>query len=146
MAIPKIAKVTWGASFANTWLFFSAPDTPSPLPIARGAVHESDAGNRDFWQQRDDRELVIDVVMIPKLITNSVTGFSDATTGVQEALLWMQKQNIFRFYPDKDAGSFHSCYLIDFDPERDIRFEQGGARRRVRLRMRDTSATAFLEY
>lgn len=146
MAPPKTAKITWGASFANTWLFFGAPDSPTPLPIARGAVHESDAGNRDFWQQRDDRELVVEAVMIPKTITNSVTGYSDATTGVQEALLWMQKQNPFRYFPDKDSGSFHTCYLIDFDPERDIRFEPGGNRRRVRLRMRDTTATAFLEY
>lgn len=146
MALPKTPKITWGAAFANTWSMFGAVDFPIPLSIARGGVHESDAGNRDWWDQRTDRELAVEVIAIPKLVSGGTTGYSDATTGVQEALLWMQRQNPFRFYPDKDTGTFHTCYLVGFEPERDVMFEKGGARRRVRLRMRDTSGTIFTAY
>lgn len=144
MALPPTPAILWGTSFANTWAMFGAVDVPMPLPIARGAVHESDAGSRDWWDQREDRELTVEVIAIPKTATGGVTGYSDATTGVQEALIWLQRQNIGRWaFSASSPGTYKPFYLVGFDPERDVMFEKGGARRRVRLRMRTSDGSSW---
>lgn len=151
MATPKI---TWGASFANTWTFPGPIDNPRPVQPKRTKYGESQSGVRTSWSVRTDAQLAFMVGLIPKANSGSVTGYSTASTGVREALAWMcdndgtnTTQNQFRFYPDKDVASYHTCYLIGFDPERDVkRHLPGGSHYDVEMVIRDTSGTAFSEY
>jgi hypothetical protein len=141
-------KIAWGASFANTWQWPGAADDPLPLSIPRGAEGESEDGTTTFWETRVDEELALTARFIPKADAGSVTGYSTTTTGVREALLWMQTgsasgKNQFRFYPDSTSGTYHTCILVG-EPEASR--DEGGARYRVRLRMRDVDGTAFTEY
>lgn len=146
MAVPPVAKIEWGASFANTWTFHSAPDNPLAVPVPEGAWHVADSGSADFWSVRDDAHFSCDAVAIPKANSGAITGYSTATTGVYQALLWMQKGNIFRFYPDKDVASFYTMILVGFDPHQHITWERGGNRRRVHLPMRTTDGSQVTNY
>lgn len=146
MATPKIA---WGSSFANTWTWPSPGDNPRPDKKVQGAHGESQSGVRTAWVTREDATLRITARFIPKATAGAVTGFT-ASTGVLDALAWMwgnsgtaTAQSQFRFYPDKDSGTYHTCVLVEEpEHERDI----GGSHYTVRLHMRDTSGTAFTEY
>jgi hypothetical protein len=146
MAIPKTSKIEWGASFANTWTFFGAPDNPLAVPVGVGALHISDARNVDYWDVRDDGHFSCDAVAIPRDTGGGVTGYSTASTGVYQALKWMAKGNIFRFYPDKDVGTYYTMVLIGFDPKQHITRERGGARYRVHLPMMTTDGSQVTQY
>jgi hypothetical protein len=139
--LPKTPKVTWGTSFANTWTFPGPIDNPIPTSNVVGAVAESDSGLRDLWETRTDDDLSLVVRFIPRVLANGVTGYSDATTGVYEALEWLYKQNIGRYFPDKDTGSFHSFYLLEYNVDR----EKGGTHYRVEMKIRDSAGTAFTD-
>lgn len=143
MGLPATPKITWGTGFANTWMFRTATDAPQPLSMPVGQVAEAASGVRDFWQSRRDEQLSFVARLVPKEDTGGITGFATAGTGVREALAWMMAQNVFRFYPDATAGSFHTCYLVA-DPT--VERENGGSHYRVTMKIRDTAGVAFSEY
>lgn len=141
MATPKI---TWGAGFANTWLFPGALDNPIPTTPKPGAIAEAKSGARDKWSDRTDYELSFVVNFVPKSNVGSVTGYSTATTGVREALAWLEDQNQGKFYPDSGAGTNYTFYLIDWTWGNVVR-SPGGARYHITMKIRSSTA-AFSEY
>jgi len=145
MALPESPQLTWGAAFANTWVFPGPVDTPRTLSPSIGADAESRSGETDRWEDRQDEMAVLTVRMVPLEDVAGVTGYNGAT-GVKAALLWLQQQNVGRLYPKPVAapGTYHEVKLRGYDPEGDVIREQGGARYRVGpLRFRDVNGTAF---
>lgn len=140
MPIPATPALLWGASLANTWTWPGPPDSPvSTSPLA-GAAFEADSGTRDFWRVRRDEVLRCTVRYIPRTLTNGVTGWTTAATGVREALAWLAEQNVGRFLPDKAVpGTFHDVYLLEYRES----LERGGVFYRVELVLRDVNATPF---
>lgn len=129
--------VTWGASYAQTWTFPAPVDNPVPRPVMAGQSLELKSGLLDVWEDRTDHELSITVHLIPRLTIGSVTGFEPAN-GVSDALEWLQRGGIGRFYTA--AGVYKPFQLVGFNPKNDIERSQGGARFSVRMTLRSTDA------
>jgi len=139
MALPPTPKITWGASFVNTWVFPNAIDMPVPSFEIVGAAFRSNSGLRDQWITREDHLLSFIAGHVPKLAAYGATGLSDAN-GVYAALLWLAEGNLGRYFPDQGSGSFHNFELISHQIERQL---PGGARYRISMTIRDTDGTAF---
>jgi hypothetical protein len=135
MALPKTPKITWGTSFAKTLTFPGPADYPQPSTEPIGATAESRSGIRDFWSERDDFPFSVVARYIPTIADVSAVNAFSTSDGWQDFIAWALKANQFKFYPDKDAGTYYTCYLLTREEARDT----GGARYRVKLNMRSTT-------
>ncbi len=116
MPLDKIPKITWGGSFANTL----QPATPLDDPVAftrpmdGHKVVKNPSGTQDAWHVGMEYVLEGSVRWIPSANTSyggiTVTGW-DGATGWDAFLEWARDKNLLRFYPDKDVGSYVTCYL-----------------------------------
>lgn len=112
----KTPKITWGASFANTLNIGHPLDNPVAYPDTRegSEVVVTPAGGRDAWTTGTDEFLEADFRWIPGVDTTDplATGW-DGATGWAAFLDWVRDMNAFRFYPDKDGGTYYTCYLVE---------------------------------
>jgi hypothetical protein len=136
VAVPKTPKITWSSAFAKTLTFPGPADFPEPdtEPIGKAAESRSGA-ERDFWETRTDYPLSVVVRFIPTIAdVGSVNAFS-TTDGWQDFIAWALKGNQFRYYPDKDTGTYYTCFLLTREKKR----EDGGSKYQVKLNMRSTT-------
>ena len=150
MSISKVPKITWGASFANTLNIGWPLDNPSAHSEPGPGSEQARVGATvDAWITGTHEVLEGDIRWIPGSNGTTpgglpVTGW-DGGTGVKAFLEWARNGNAFRFYPDKDAGTYHTCYLlgpVDGGPGA----EQDGTRR-IRIRILDDGTQgAFTGY
>jgi hypothetical protein len=102
----KLFKITWGAAFANTLL----PAYPLDKATAYAEPKEGQetvklgSGVEDAWALTEDQVLEGDV----RWLTMAEW---DGATGWRAFLAWARQKNVFRFYPDKDSGTYYSCYI-----------------------------------
>src|SRR5688500_1899535 len=140
-----IPKITWGAAFANTWVFGRPFDSPRSRRETHGTIAEAKSGLRDFWEDRsDDGELWATSRLIPRFGPGGAAVSAWATpsaTSVQAALAWMLK-NVSRLYPDAAGGAFKPIYLLEYKEE----LERGGVFYRVSMHIRTSDGSAFTEY
>lgn len=112
----KRPKILWGASFANTLSFGYPLDSvkAGDEPRAGSSVDQAPSGVEDAWTVGTDYVLAASVRYIPQTDTASpvATGW-DGATGFRAFLAWARDKNLVRFYPDKDAGTFIDCYLVE---------------------------------
>lgn len=116
MARATIPKVTWGASFANTLNFGQPLDNAVAYSTPREGSEwvQGASGARDAWLMGHNQRLRGTVRNVPTSNTTDplATGW-DGSTGWAAFLEWARDSNAFRFFPDKDSGSFHTSYLIE---------------------------------
>ena len=148
MALADIPKITWGTSFANTLNIGFPLDSPrawnDPREGSEWEVFPS--GVRDAWLTGSDEYLAADIRWIPGATTADpvATGW-DGATGFQAFLVWARDMNKFRFYPDKDSGTYHTCYLVE--PLKGEPAAEGDGSYRLRIVMVDDGTQgAFTGY
>jgi len=116
MALADIPKITWGTSFANTLNFGFPLDNPVAWndPREGSEVLVMESGARDAWTLGTDEFLAGDVRWIPgQNTTDPVATGWDGSTGFKAFLAWARDMNKLRFYPDKNSGTYHTCYLVE---------------------------------
>lgn len=133
MATPKL--VVNG----NTVTFPQPIDNPVVRPMLRKKDTESKAGNRDTWTERTEYELTFTVRYVPKATVGSATGYSSANGWTTALLYLMEGGHTGAFHPDASSGTNKTVELIDFDFDRDVRRDKGGARYAIDLRLRASS-------
>ena len=147
MSLEKTPKITWGASFANTLNIGYPLDNPVAFNDPRDGTEilVMESGVRDAWETGDDEYLAGDIRWIPgaDTIDPVATGW-DGATGFKAFLKWARQMNQFRFYPDKDVGTYHTCYLVS--PLRGEPPAEEDGTRRIRLIMVDVNGTEFTGY
>lgn len=119
MARSDIPKITWGGSFANTLDFGYPIDRVVTFSDPRPGfqIVRTPAGEADSWYTGEDFILEGIVKWIPTSdgttpYGEDITGW-DGSTGWRAFLAWARAQNEFRFYPDKDTGTYKTCALLD---------------------------------
>jgi len=150
MSVTAIPKITWGASFANTLHPGRPLDNPVAWsePLGGYEVLELPGGSRDAWDPGTEERLAFDVRWIPGTATttpegNTQTGW-DGSTGWAAFLDWARGMSSFRFYPDKDEASYHTCQLVN--PHRGGPQSEDDGTRRLHLVIADTGGNAFTGY
>jgi hypothetical protein len=115
MARTTIPKINWGTSFANTLNFGYPLDGAISWPEPRlgSEFRQAPSGIEDAWIVGNDYYLEGAMRWIPTANTTDplATGW-DGATGVSAFLAWARAKNQFRFYPDKDSGSYILSYLV----------------------------------
>lgn len=145
MARGTIPKITWGTSYANTLNFGYPLDSATSYSEHReGSVWDMFvSGVEDAWLWGIDYFLEGDFRWIPASSTSDpvATGW-DGSTGVRAFLEWARQKNSFRFFPDKNSGTYLDCYLME-PMQGPPSLEDDGSRR---LHLKIRSATAFDGY
>lgn len=99
MAQGTAARITWGASFANT-LNIPYVDDPVAYPEPRSGSEwgQGPSGVEDAWTIGDDEVLAFVARWIPTTNTADplATGW-DGATGWAAFLKWARDKNVFRF-------------------------------------------------
>ena len=110
----KRIKITWGNSFANTLsVAYPLDDWNSTSAARQGSVFvQSLSGIEDAWIYGTDYTLSGQVRWIPTSDTDTATGW-DGSTGWRAFIEWARQKQQFRFYPDKDSGTYILSYLVD---------------------------------
>ncbi len=142
----RTPKITWGTSFANTLGFLGPLDNAVAYgePREGSEFLQATSGAEDAWIVGTDQVLEGDVRWIPGVTSGSVTGW-DGSTGWSAALAWLRAKNAARFYPDATSGTYQTVYLVE--PARGApTIEETDGTRRLRLKLRDTTQTAFTGY
>jgi len=142
----KRARITWGASFANTLnIGYPLDDWRAYSTYREGSEFvQSYSGVRDSWVVGTDYILEGTVRWIPTSNTTTplATGW-DGITGWQSFLEWSRQMNEFRYYPDTNGSTFYTCYLMEpLSGEHDL--EPDGTRS-IRLKIVNTSGS-FVGY
>lgn len=116
MGTYRIPKITWSGSYAATL------NVGYPLDnwVATSNAFEGsqfvqvESGTEDAWIINTDYVLSGDIRWIPT--SNSVnptqTGW-DGVNGVLAFLEYARAKNVFRYYPNKDEGTYITSYLVD---------------------------------
>ena len=149
MAKGEVPKITWGAAFANTLTFGWPLDNPMAYSDVDPSASFADVpsnGERDAWVAAHFQMLQGRLRWIPTAdatVPVVQTGW-DGATGVRAALEWMREGNVLRFYPDKDVGSYLTCYLIE--PMTGPPSMEPDGTRVVQLVIRSDDGTAFTGY
>jgi hypothetical protein len=148
-------KITWGAAFANTWVFatgtfLSMPDS-YPQPAEGSSFLKLESGVEDSYVSRTDEFIAGDVRHLIADPSGGVTGWNGAATsgdgdGVRDFLTWARAKNVFRFFPDQSSGTYVECYLAEPMDHSGIEFDQAPYLRRFRLVMRVADDTPFTGY
>lgn len=137
----KIPKITWGAAFANTLSFGYLLDAiiAGSEPRDGSESVQGVSGVEDSWSVGTDYLLEADARWIPQANTASpvATGW-DGATGWRAFLESARDKNVFRFYPDKDGGTYLTCYLVE--PMRGQGEPETDGTRKIRFRMRNASS------
>ncbi len=148
--LDDIPKITWGASFANTLYPGYSVDNPDPYNDRRegSEIDVAPSGARDSWSLGTDEFLAFDARWIPgdngtTPEGNTITGW-DGATGWAAFIEWARDMNAFRFYPDKDVGSYHTCLLVK--PISGSPGRESDGTKRIRIVMVDTGGNAFTGY
>lgn len=137
-------KITWNTSFATTLSIQYPVDNFSTYSQPRdgSTFAQSQSGIEDSWIIGTDYYLEVDIRWIPITDTGSATGW-DGATSWRGFLEWARAKNAFRFYPDKDSGTFYTSFLLE-PALAGAELEIDGTRR-IRLVMRNAT-TAYLGY
>lgn len=124
----KVAKITWGAAFANTLnLGYPFDSFKSGSEPREGSEQvQAPSGVEEAWTVGVDHILDVVARWIPQTDTASpvATGW-DGATGFRAFLQWARDKNLCRVYRDAtDGASSIDCYLADPmtgypDPEAD---------------------------
>lgn len=138
----KRARITWGASFVNTLnVGYPLDDWRSYSTYREGSEFvQSYSGVEDAWITGTDYVLEGTVRWIPANNTTTplATGWN-GVTGFQAFLEWARQKNEFRFYPDTNAGTFYTSYLVEpLDGQHSL--EPDGTRS-VRIKIRNASGS-----
>ena len=145
----KFPKIVWNG---NTLTFSEPLEKPVTWPQDRPGteVAEAPSGTRDAWHTGSYWFLAAVVRRVPRVSGTSVWGHSDTgwegATGWAAFLEWARKGNTFAFYPDKDAGTSFTCYLLEpgqAQPQPSL--EEDGTRR-FSLKIRTTDGTEITGY
>jgi hypothetical protein len=150
MAKGEIPKITWGASFANTWEFGYPMDAVLAYPVPRDGSEfaMSPSGEEDSWIADTDYFLDGLVRWIPIVNGTTPSGITitgwDGATGVDAALTWLRAKNVGRFFPDRGSGTYKTFTLqapMAGKPAQEI-----DATRQIALIIRATDGSAFTGY
>lgn len=144
--LSKLSKITWGAIFANSLIFGYPLDNPSAWNAPREGTEVLVApAVRDAWETGDDYHLAFDVRWIPGVDTFDpvATGWEGAT-GWSAFLKWARQMNPLRFYPDKDVGTYYTCYMVE--PLRGEPQSEEDGTRRLHMVLVNTAAAEFTGY
>lgn len=138
----KAPKITWGTGYANTWNIGYPLDNwiVSSRAFQESTFLQIESGEEDSWVINTEYYLEGDVRFIPTIDeTNpSRTGW-DGTTGVNAFLLSARAKNTFRFYPDKDSGTYINSYLVE--PMDTAPSLNGDGTRTIRLYIRNATTS-----
>lgn len=134
----KVPKILWGAALANTLTLPYPLDNviAGPEPRAGSESDQAPSGVEDAWTVGTDYILEGDARWIPQATWDGATGFAAFLT-------WARDKKVIRFYPDKDAGTYIDCYLVE--PMTGQGEQENDGTRRIRLRLRNVT-TAFDGY
>ena len=138
----NVPKITWGASFANTLNFgypldnfasYSKPRQGSEWVQATSGAEDAWVVGRDYYLQGLAR-------WIPTTDSTGPTATGwDGSTGFRAFLEWAQDKNAFRWFPDKNSGTYITSYL--FEPLADIAITpEADGTRQVNLVMRNSGS------
>ena len=149
MALNEIPQITWGTSFANTLSF------GYPLSLTRAWTADREgseyakgaSGAQDAWITGTDAFLRGDWTWIPPSDgTDPVATGWDGATGVDAFLAWARQGNAFRFYPNKDVGTYIECYLVSPEGGRPPDTPEDGWHHILGFTIRSVSGSAFTGY
>ena len=143
----KLAKITWGAAFANTLRLGYPLDNArtGDEPRAGSVVDQAPSGVEDAWEVGIDYLLTFDARYIPLADTVSpvATGW-DGAAGFRAFLAWARGKQLFRFYPDNAAGTYFTSYLVE--PMKGSGELEGDGTRKIAMTIRNSAAVAFDGY
>lgn len=142
-------KITWGASFAKTLNFGYPLDTPVSWtePSEDSIVKYLASGIVDSWIVRHEAYLEAQVRWVPTTNTTSPVTASgwDSTDGWMDFLEWARAGNAFRFYPDKDQGTYYAAQLVE-PMSGGIALEKTDGTRKFALKLRTSDGSRFTGY
>lgn len=135
----KLPKIEWGAGFTNTInIKYPVDDWRSYSEARAGSVAvQIESGEEDAWEIGSDYVFEGTFRWIPT--TGSVQTGWDGATGWRAFLEWARKKNQFRYYPNKDAGTFYTSYLVE--PMNGAHDLEPDATRSVRMKIRNSSGS-----
>jgi len=140
-------KIVWGA---KTILSAEPLDFPvaSTTPRAGSDRTQAPAGTRDFWITGHDQTLTGGVRRVPgeDLATqygHTATGW-DGASGWAAFLEYARDGGAFTFFPNKDAGTNYTCYLLE--PFSETPSPEKNGDRRFDLSLETTDGAPFLGY
>lgn len=133
-----LPKITWGTSFANTITIQLPVDNANSYSINMDGTKYSafPSGEEDAWVVDTWYIFDGDFRWIPTTTTANATGW-DGATGWRAFLEWARLKNQFRFYPDKNSGTFYLSTLANTD---DIPKLEPNGTRIVHLQMRQITS------
>lgn len=110
----KLPKITWGTSFTNTLdMKYPLDDWRAYSEARQGSEFiQTESGIEDAWIIGEDFVLEGSIRWIPTTGSVSQSGW-DGATGWRAFLSWARAKNEFRFYPDKDSGTYYTSYLVE---------------------------------
>jgi hypothetical protein len=136
----KAPKITWGTGYANTLNIGYPLDnwTISSKAFEESTFLQIESGEEDAWIINTEYYLEADVRFIPGANTTNPTRTGwDGATGCNAFLEYARAKNIFRFYPDKDGGTYIESYLVQpMDTGPSI---EGDGTRTIRMTIRNTT-------
>lgn len=112
-AVPRI---TWGAAFANSLVFYGKLDRAGSMPRSKVDDEFPDVGvdgGAVGASYGEEYCLIATVRRIPRVDTGGITGWEGAT-GWNAFLYWAKDANAFRFiYDQSSLGVYTLCYLVE---------------------------------
>jgi hypothetical protein len=135
-----LAKILWGAGFANTLSVGYRLDnaTSGSEPRAGSVFVQSPSGIEDSWIVGTDYVLQCEARWIPQTDTASplATGW-DGASGGRAFLEWARAKNIIRFYPDATGATSIDSYL--FEPMQGLPTPEADGQRRLAFKIRNAT-------
>lgn len=115
MAISTRSKITWNSGFSSTLNFGYLLDNPVSWsgPRVGSEFVDLQDGSQDAWIVATDYFLsgVVRWIQTSNVADPLGTGW-DGATGWRAFIEWAHDSNTFRWFPDKDSGSFINCTLV----------------------------------
>lgn len=138
--LTTLSKITWSTSYANTLNISYLLDNfvTYPEPREGSAFAQAASGVEDAWIVGTDYILEFDVRWIPAASDALGTGWYAGGAGFSDFLTWARYKNSFRFYPDKNAGTYYDCYLVE--PLNGAPTLEPDGTRRVHMKIRTQTA------
>lgn len=116
MSCLTVPKITWGTGYANTLDIGYPIDNwiASSRAFSESTFVQIESGEEDAWIINTEYYLEGDIRFIPGTNRSNPTRTGwDGSIGFNAFLLWARDKNIFRFYPNKDTGTYIESYLVE---------------------------------
>jgi hypothetical protein len=112
----KLPRITWGSAFSSSLNFGYPLDQWKSYsePMEGSQFLQVESGDEDAWIISTNYVLEGQVRWVPT--TSTVTPLAsgwDGVTGWRTFLEWARAKNQFRFFPDKNSGTYYTCYLVE---------------------------------